>query len=205
MTYRGPKARLMRRFGEAFSYSPKYSRILEKRPYPPGQHGHKQRRPRLGDYGQRLFEKQKLRAIYNISEGQMRRYMKEAMRRPGRTGENLLQLLECRLDNVAYRLGFSPTIWGTRQLVNHGHIRVNGRKVDIPSFLVLPGDVISISEKMKNNPHIQAWVSMRPSALIPSYLSADRENLSGVLTRMPSREEIPVNVNESFIVEFYAK
>ncbi len=205
MGYRGPKTRLMRRFGEAFTHSPKYDRILKRRPNPPGQHGAQRRRVRMGEYARRLFEKQKLKAIYNISETQMVRYMQEATRRQGPTGTNLLQLLEQRLDNVVYRLGFAPTIWSARQLVNHGHVRVNGRKVDIPSFIVKPGDVISISTKMKDNPLVAESVNSRPPELIPPYLRLDRENMSGVLLRVPNREEIPINIEETLVVEFYAR
>jgi small subunit ribosomal protein S4 len=205
MVYRGPKARLMRRFGEAFSHSPKHIRILERRPHPPGQHGAKRRRERKSEYGRRLFEKQKLKAIYNISETQMTRYMREAARRQGSTGTNLLQLLETRLDNVVYRMGLTPTIWSARQLVSHGHMQVNGERVDIPSFKVKPGDVVSISEKMKGNPHIQEWINSRPLALIPPYLRLDRENMAGGLLRIPDRDEMPVNIDESLIVEFYSR
>ncbi|GIV95432.1 MAG: 30S ribosomal protein S4 [Herpetosiphonaceae bacterium] len=205
MGYRGPKARLMRRFGEIFTHSPKYERILERRPNPPGQHGAQRRRVRMSEYARRLFEKQKLKAIYNVSERQLLRYMAEASRRPGPTGTNLLQILERRLDQVVYRLGFAPTIWSARQLVNHGHVRVNGRKTDIPSYLVDPGDTITLSEKMQQNPRVVEWLAARPSDLIPPYLRLDREAMTGEFLRVPNREEIAANINEALIIEFYAR
>jgi small subunit ribosomal protein S4 len=205
MNRKGPKARIIRRFGEAFPHSPKYARILEKRKQPPGQHGLTKGRQRMGEYGKRLFEKQKLKAIYNISETQMLRYMKEAMRRPGPSGENLLLLLERRLDNIVFRVGLSTTIWGARQLVNHGHVKVNNRRVNIPSFLVKPTQVISVSEKVKSNPHILSSLDLHAGIAMPPYLSFDREKMSGTLQRLPGRNEIPVNIQESLIVEFYAR
>ncbi len=159
----------------------------------------------MSEYARRLFEKQKVKAIYNISESQMVRYMREAARQSGPTGTNLLQLLEQRLDNVVYRLGFAKTIWNARQLVNHGHIRVNGRKVDIPSFQVKPGDVITISDKMKENSQVIEAFNSRPPELVPPYLQQNRENMSGQLLRLPNREEIPINIDEALIVEFYAR
>lgn len=200
----GPKARIMRRFGEAFTHSPKYHRILAKRPNPPGQHGAR-RRKQQGAYGKRLFEKQKLKAFYDIPERQMRRYMDEATRRKGPTGTNLLQLLESRLDNVVYRLGFTPTIWSAKQLVGHGHVRVNGKKVNIPSFLVSPNDVVAVSNKMKGNDLVTESLANRGPGMIPPYLLLDRDNVSGTFLREPYREEIPVNINENLIVEFYAR
>jgi small subunit ribosomal protein S4 len=205
MNRKGPKARIIRRFGEAFAHSPKYARILEKRKQPPGQHGLTKGRQRMGEYGKRLFEKQKLKAIYNISEAQMLRYMKEATRRSGPSGGNLLLLLERRLDNIVFRFGLSTTIWGARQLVNHGHVKVNNRRVNIPSFLVKPADVISVSEKVKNNPHIISSLDLQAGIATPPYLSFDREKMLGTLERLPARNEIPVNIQESLIVEFYAR
>lgn len=198
------KARIMRRFGEAFTHSPKYHRILANRPTPPGQHGAR-RRKQVGAYGKRLFEKQKLKAFYDIPEKQIRRYMEEATRRKGPTGTNLLQLLESRLDNVVYRLGFTPTIWSAKQLVGHGHIRVNGKRVNIPSYLVSANDVITLSDKMKTNDLVVQSLANRGPGMIPPYLLLDRDQVSGTFLRAPYREEIPVNINENLIVEFYAR
>ncbi len=205
MKYRGPKARLMRHFGEVLTRAPKYYRILERRRFPPGQHGPAGARRAPSEYGRRMKEKQKLKSIYAISEAQMRRYMDLATRRKGITGENLLRILEQRLDQVVYRLGFAATIWGSRQLVNHGHVRCNGRKVNIPSFPVKPGDVISIPESMQKNPHVLQSLDVSMGSLMPPYLNLDREQFSGTLQSVPRRDEIPVNIEDSLIVEFYAR
>jgi small subunit ribosomal protein S4 len=204
MRDRGPKAKVMRRFGIALAASPKYQRILEKRPNPPGQHGARARRAKIGAYGSRLFEKQKLRAFYGIAERQMRRYVTEAMRRQGPTGTNLLQLLETRLDAVVYRLGFAPSIWAARQLVGHGHVLVNGKRVDIPSYHVRPGQTITLSERMKRSRQIAIW-SERGGILPPAYLELDRDAMSGRLVRAPDRDEIPVPIDDRLIVEFYSR
>jgi small subunit ribosomal protein S4 len=205
MRYRGPKAKVMRRFGVVMASSPKYARILEKRPNPPGQHGAKgKRRAKIGAYGSRLNEKQKLRAFYGVAERQMQRYVDEATRRKGPTGTNLLQILEQRLDAVVYRLGFAPTIWASRQLVGHGHVLVNGRRVDIPSYNVRPGETISLAEKIKKSEQIAVWRE-RGAIPPPPYLEVDRENLSGRLVRAPERDEIPVPIDDRLIVEFYSR
>jgi small subunit ribosomal protein S4 len=205
MKYRGPKARLMRHFGEVLTRAPKYARILERRKYPPGQHGQAGARRNPSEYGRRMMEKQKLKTIYSISEAQMRRYMELATRRKGITGENLLQILEQRLDQVVYRLGFAATIWGARQLVNHGHVTVNGRKVNIPSCPVRPGNVISVSEEMKKNPHVLEALDISQGSALPVYLSVDREQISGTFQSIPHRDEIPVRIEDSLIIEFYAR
>jgi small subunit ribosomal protein S4 len=194
----------MRRFGVLLASSPKYARILEKRPNPPGQHGARARRAKIGAYGSRLNEKQKLRAYYGIAERQMRRYVAEAIRRQGPTGTNLLQLLEQRLDAVVARLGFAPTIWAARQLVGHGHVLVNGKRVDIPSFSVRPGDTITISERMKRSRQMAVWAE-RGGILPPAYLELDRDAMSGRLVKVPDRDEIPVPIDDRLIVEFYSR
>lgn len=204
MRYRGPKAKVMRRFGLVLAASPKYQRILEKRPHPPGQHGLRARRKKIGAYGSRLFEKQKLRAFYGIAERQMRRYVEEALRRKGPTGTNLLQLLEQRLDAVVYRLGFAPSIWASRQLVGHGHVLVDGRRVDIPSYQVRPGQTVTISEKMKRSRQMAIW-SERGGIIPPPYLELDRDAMTGRLVRPPDRDEIPVPIDDRLIVEFYSR
>ncbi|HYH09485.1 MAG TPA: 30S ribosomal protein S4 [Thermoanaerobaculia bacterium] len=204
MRYRGPKAKVMRRFGVALAASPKYQRILEKRPNPPGQHGGSKRRKKVGAYGSRLFEKQKLKAFYGVAERQMRRYVAEASRRTGPTGTNLLQLLEQRLDAVVYRLNFAPSIWAARQLVGHGHILVDGQRVDIPSYSVRPGQVIGISERMKRSRQMAVWAE-RGGIIPPAYLELDRNQMTGRLLRPPERDEIPVPIDDRLIVEFYSR
>ena len=194
----------MRRFGLALAPSPKYQRILEKRPNPPGQHGARARRAKIGAYGSRLTEKQKLRAFYGIAERQMQRYVNEAMRRQGPTGTNLLQILETRLDAVVYRLGLAPTIWAARQIVGHGHILVDGKRVDIPSYQVRPNQTISLTERMKRSRQIAVWAE-RGGILPPPYLELDRDSGAGKLIRMPERDEIPVPVDDRLIVEFYSR
>lgn len=205
MRNRGPRAKVMRRFGVALAPSPKYQRILEKRPHPPGQHGAASaRRRKVGAYGSRLLEKQKLRAFYGIAERQMRRYVDEATRRQGPTGTNLLQLLETRLDAVVYRLGFAPSIWAARQLVGHGHVLVDGKRVDIPSFGVSPGQTITISERMRRSRQMAIWAE-RGGIVPPPYLELDRDQLSGKLVRPPERDEIPIPIDDRLIVEFYSR
>lgn len=195
----------MRRFGVALAPSPKYQRILEKRPHPPGQHGAASaRRRKVGAYGSRLIEKQKLRAFYGIAERQMRRYVAEAQRRGGPTGTNLLQLLETRLDAVVYRLGFAPSIWAARQLVGHGHVLVDGKRVDIPSYGVRPGETITISERMRRSRQMAIWAE-RGGIVPPPYLELDRDQLSGKLVRRPERDEIPIPIEDRLIVEFYSR
>lgn len=205
MRNRGPRAKVMRRFGVVLAPSPKYQRILEKRPHPPGQHGAASaRRKKIGAYGSRLLEKQKLRAFYGIAERQMRRYVTEATRRQGPTGTNLLQLLETRLDAVVYRLGFAPSIWAARQLVGHGHVLVDGQRVDIPSYGVKPGQTITISEKMRRSRQMAIWAE-RGGIVPPPYLELDRDQLSGKLVRAPERDEIPIPIEDRLIVEFYSR
>lgn len=205
MRYRGPKAKVMRRFGVALAASPKYQRILEKRPHPPGQHGAASaRRKKIGAYGSRLFEKQKLRAFYGIAERQMRRYVAEAIRRQGPTGTNLLQILETRLDALVYRLGFAPSIWSARQLVGHGHILVDGKRVDIPSYQVRPGQELAVAEKLKRGRQLAVWAE-RGGIIPPPYLELDRDDLKGRLVRLPERDEIPVPIDDRLIVEFYSR
>jgi small subunit ribosomal protein S4 len=204
-SYHGPKARVQRRFGEVLVPRPKYARILEKRAYPPGDHGKEKqfRSGRRSDYGLQLNEKQKLSFIYNIRERQLRRYFLKARRQPGNTGANLMALLERRLDNLVYRAGFAPTIWAARQMVNHGHIQVNGQRLNIPSYLVRPGETITIVEKMRRNPHVVE--SLESNAYAPQYLTVDSNSFSAVLTRVPERGEIQVPVDESLVVEFYTR
>ena len=204
-TYRGAKARMMRRFQEVMFRAPKYHGILEKRSNAPGMHGPKQRRGKKSEYGKRLEEKQKLRFRYGVLEKQMRRYVKRAFNSKGVSGHVLLQLLESRLDNVVYRLGFATTIWNARQLVNHGHILVDGKKIDIPSCEVKVGQVVSLKEKTRKNAQITESFNLCPISLIPPYIQSDRENFSGTFASLPNREDVPEKIDEQLIVEYYSK
>ncbi|CAM2070105.1 30S ribosomal protein S4 [Sulfidibacter corallicola] len=203
--YTGPKARMMRRFQEVYFRSPKYHGIQERRPNPPGQHGPKTRRGKKSEFGKRLEEKQKLRFRYNILEKQMRRYVKRAFNSKGVSGHVLLQLLERRLDNMVYRLGFASTIWAARQLVNHGHVLINGKKVDIPSYEVRVDEVISLKEKMTQNAQIQQSLDYCPISMVPPYIESDREKFAGKLVAIPERDQIPEKIDEQLIVEYYSK
>jgi small subunit ribosomal protein S4 len=182
-------------------YSDKCSVV--KHNYPPGQHG--QARQKFSEYGQQLREKQKARRIYGVMERQFRRYFKEADRRKGVTGEILLQLLESRLDNVVYRLGLGRSRAEARQLVNHGHFEVNGRKVDIPSYLTRPGDLVAVREKSRNQPVFKHIAEARDQQGTTDWLEVDFEKLEGKVLRVPQREEIDVPLAEHLIVELYSR
>lgn len=203
-SYHGPKTRVQRRFGEVLIPRPKYAKILEKRAYPPGDHGKEKqyRSGRRSDYGAQLDEKQKLAFIYNVRERQMRNYYLKAAKQPGATGHNLVVLLERRLDNLVYRVGFAATIWAARQLVVHGHVTVNGALLDLPSYSARPGDVIGISERMQKNVHIVEWVESN-GGVAPAYLAVDNDKLTATFLRIPERKEVPVPVDEQLVVEFY--
>ncbi len=204
-SYHGPKARVQRRFGQVLAPRPKYQRILEKRAYPPGDHGKEKsfRSGRRSDYGNQLNEKQKLAFIFNVRERQMRAYFLRARRQPGNTGENLLVLLERRLDNLVYRAGFAATIWAARQLVVHGHVMIDGAVLDLPSYSVKPGESFQMVEKMRQNVHVQEAIQSSPYN--PSYLEVNRGAASATLIKMPTRDEVPVPVTESLIVEYYTR
>ncbi|MAU12612.1 MAG: 30S ribosomal protein S4 [Anaerolineaceae bacterium] len=202
-SYHGPKAKQQRRFGTLLVPRPKYSRILDSRAYPPGDHGKEKsfRGGRRSDYGLQLDEKQKLSFIYNVRERQLRNYYKKAVLMPGATGINLLGLLERRLDNLVYKAGLGATIWAARQLVVHGHVEVNGSRLDLPSYQVKPNDVISLSAKMKKNVHVVEWIEQ--IAAYPPYLSVDKDNVSATLLRTPEEGEIQVPVEIQLVVEYY--
>lgn len=207
--YTGPRCRLCRREGMKLflkgerCYTDKCA--FERRSYPPGQHGPTQLRVKLSDYGVRLREKQKVKRIYGISEKQMRKYYDMAINMPGPSGHNLLQLLERRLDNVVYRLGFAQSRAQARQMVNHGFFLVNGKPVDIPSYLVKPGDVIELKEKYRSNQQIQESLQVRLQRGIPPWLELDADNFKGVVKALPSREDITIPIQESYIIEFYSR
>jgi small subunit ribosomal protein S4 len=176
---------------------------VERRNYAPGQHG--QRQVRLSDYGTQLREKQKVRRIYGLLEGQFRRSYVEADRRKGITGENLLQFLESRLDTVAYRMGFGASRSEARQIVRHNGIMVNGKRVNIPSFQLRQGDVVEVVEKAKNQLRIKAAAEAAEQRGVPEWLEVDAKNLKGVFKAMPQRSELPSTINESLVVELYSK
>ncbi|MBQ3552623.1 MAG: 30S ribosomal protein S4 [Clostridia bacterium] len=175
-----------------------------KRHTPPGQHG-QSRMKKSSEYGIQLREKQKVRRAYGVLEGQFRAYYDKAASMRGVTGENMLSLLERRLDNVVYRLGFGDSRAMARQLVNHGHIRVNGKKVDIPSFCVKPGQVISVRESSRDIPALKKLREEGMNRPIPQWLEVDVENLSGKVVQLPTREDIDFDIKEHLIVEFYSR
>lgn len=176
---------------------------VETRAFPPGQHG--QRRTRLSDYALQLREKQKLRRIYGVLEKQFRGYYAEAARRRGSTGENLLQLLECRLDNVVYRMGFASSRSEARQLVRHNAVNVNGNKLNIPSAQVSPNDVIAVAELARKQLRIQGAVEVSQQRGISDWITVDSKKLEGVFKSRPSRSELPPEINEQLVVELYSK
>ncbi len=177
---------------------------IERRPYAPGEHG-QSRRTKLTPYGQQLREKQKARRIYGIMERQFRNYFHRAEKKKGITGETLLQLLETRLDNVVYRLGIAPSRSAARQMVRHGHITVNSRKVTIPSFGLRPGDAVQVTEKSRELPYIKDAVANRRRTEMQEWLEFDDKAMRGLLARIPARDQIPVPLQEQLIVELYSK
>jgi small subunit ribosomal protein S4 len=177
---------------------------IEKRSYPPGQHGQR-RGGRLSDYGVQLREKQKLRKIYGILEKQFRSYYAEADRLKGVTGENLLQLLESRLDNVVYRMGIGVSRSESRQLVRHNSITVNGNRVNIPSYQVKPGDQVAVAEASKNQLRIKAATEAADERGFPEWVEVDVKKLTGTFKNKPQRDDLPPTINESLIVELYSK
>lgn len=207
--YTGPACRLCRRFGEKLMLkgercsTPKCP--LEKRSVPPGEHSQAQRRGRISDRGIQLREKQKVRLSYGVLERQFRRFFVEAKKSPSATGETLLILLERRLDNVVYRLGFADSRAQARQIVRHGHIMGNGRKIDIPSFLVKPGDVIKWREASTKTEYYKRIVEEIEGKIIPSWLSLDKEGMTGRVLNLPGRDDIEARFNAKAIVEYYSR
>lgn len=205
--YTGEQCRICRREGQKLflkgsrCYSDKCS--ISRRNYAPGQHG--QKRAKLSEYGTQLREKQKTKSYYGVGEKQFRGYFEMASNKKGVTGENLLQILESRLDNVVYRLGFAVSRTQARQLVNHGQFEVNGKKVDIPSYLVKAGDVITVREIKKDNATIKANVEANAARPVPAWLELNNETLSGKVVRLASREDVDIPVEEHLIVELYSK
>ena len=197
--YTGPMVKLSRREGVALT--DKCQKYLDRRPYPPGEHG--RWRIRQSEYLLQLREKQKTRRFYGVLEKQFRRYYQKASRQPGITGENLLRMLEQRLDNVVYRLGFAATRRQARQLVGHGHFRVNGKKVNIPSYQVKPDDVITVKPGSSAEPIIRSATELVAS--VAPWLQADYDALNGKVLKVPERTEIDTPVSEQLIVEYYSK
>jgi small subunit ribosomal protein S4 len=209
--YRGPVCKLCRREGEklflkgARCFSPKCS--FERRGYPPGQHGKgaQFRRRRESDYNRQLRAKQKARRTYGILERQFRRYYEVSLSRRGLTGLNLLQILESRLDNVVFRLGFADSRAQARTLVTHGHFSVNGRRTDVPSMLVSQGDVVSVREGSASRQYFKDVPALAEDKNVPLWLSRDLKALSGTVLRLPERSEIDSNLQEQLIVEYYSR
>ena len=205
--YTDEQCRICRREGQKLflkgsrCYSDKCS--ISRRNYAPGQHG--QKRAKLSEYGTQLREKQKTKSYYGVGEKKFRGYFEMASNKKGVTGENLLQILESRLDNVVYRLGFAVSRTQARQLVNHGQFEVNGKKVDIPSYLVKAGDVITVREIKKDNATIKANVEANAARPVPAWLELNNETLSGKVVRLASREDVDIPVEEHLIVELYSK
>jgi small subunit ribosomal protein S4 len=196
---RGPKVKLARQLGIALT--PKAARVMERRPNPPGQHGASPRR-KVSGYKKQLVEKQRLRAQYNVSERQLQNAFAEAIRQTGNTGVRLLQLLELRLDAVVLRAGFVRTIYAARQAVSHGHVTVNGRKVDRPSRRLKPGDVVALSQRSRD---LAAFTGPLEVARPPAYLELDREGRRVRIREIPEREQIPVQCEASLVIEYYSR
>jgi len=209
--YRGPVCKLCRREGEKLflkgerCFTPKCA--FERRGYPPGQHGKsaQYRRRRESDYNRQLRAKQKARRIYGILEKQFRRYYEVSLERRGLTGLNLLQILESRLDNVVFRLGFADSRAQARLLVTHGHFSVNGRRTDVPSMLVSEGDEISVRDGSRKRTYFKDLTVVAEDKNVPVWLSRDMNNMSGTLIRLPERSEIDGNLNEQLVVEYYSR
>ncbi|HEX8245509.1 MAG TPA: 30S ribosomal protein S4 [Longimicrobium sp.] len=205
---RGPRLKAVRRLGTPL---PGLTRkTSDKKPYPPGQHGPTggggRGRRKQSEYGRQLVEKQKLRLNYGVSERQLRNYMARAVAQGGKTGEALLTLLERRLDNVVFRLGLAATIPAARQLVAHGHVRVDGRRVDRPAMLVDVGQRITVSDRARNMPEVQTSVEHGPQVRLPGYLAIDpADKFGGRVISLPMRSDVPLIVDDAAVVEFYAR
>jgi small subunit ribosomal protein S4 len=209
--YRGPVCKLCRREGEKLflkgqrCFTPKCA--FERRSYPPGEHGKDSqfRRRRVSDYSRQLREKQKTRRVYGITERQFRRYYRTAMQERGMTGENLLRLLERRLDNVVFRLGYAESRAQARTLVTHGHFNVNGRRTDIPSMLVREGDEIEVREGSRKRTYFKQLPEIAESKTVPDWLERDISILFGKIVKMPERMDVDANLNEQLIIEYYSR
>ncbi len=205
--YRGPVEKLERRLGASLELKGERrlagKSALDKRPYPPGQHG--QRRSKISEYGLQLREKQKAKFMYGVSEKQFRRLFQDANKMDGNTGANLITLLERRLDNVVYRMGFATTRSFARQLVTHGHILVDGKRVNIPSYRIKPNQKVEVREKSKNNPQIVRAGELTSQTGLAPWVDVEIDKKYGIFTRFPEREEVVIPVEERLIVELYSK
>ncbi len=199
--YTGPRTKISRRFGEPI-FGP--DKVLERRPNPPGQHGANKRRKKMSEYGVQLREKQKVKAIYGMREKQFRLFFERAKAKQGITGDIMLAMCECRLDNVAYRLGLAPTRAGARQLVSHRHVTVNGEVCNIPSAIVRPGDIVSVREKDRNMVSVVESLKGHKSPVV-GWLVWDEAKMQGTLQSVPTREEIPENAEMQLIVELFSR
>ena len=199
------KGKIVRRYGVNLFGNPKYDRLLAKRPNPPGVHGANQARKKVSEYGQQLAEKQKLKIAYGLREKQFRLTFKKAAAKKGITGNNLLQLLELRLDNVIYRLGWAESRSAARQLVGHGHVKVNGRKVDVASYSVKEGEEITVKDSARSKALIQRNIDACSRAEVPEWIIVNKEELKGQIARMPLTEEIPSVSDVQQVVELYSK
>jgi len=200
--FRGSITKVSRRLGIALS--PKAEKYLERRPFAPGQHG-QSRREKVSEYALQLREKQKMKYLYGILEKQFRNYYKKAVSQRGVTGDNLVRLLERRFDNVVYRAGFAPSRAASRQLVTHGHLLINGKKVNIPSYLVAPGDLIEFRQKSRNMAAVADSLSKAPESRFPAWIQVDKANQKAVFLSVPEREDIQEPFNEQLVVELYSK
>ncbi len=200
--FRGSITKVSRRLGIALA--PKAEKYLERRPFPPGQHG-QGRKGKVSEYALQLREKQKMKYLYGILEKQFRNYYKTAVAQRGVTGDNLVKLLERRFDNVVFRSGFAPSRAGARQLVTHGHLLINGKKVNIPSYLVTPGDLIEFRPKSKNLDAVTDSLNKAPESRIPAWIQVDKANQKSVFLSVPERELVQEPFNEQLVVELYSK
>lgn len=201
----GPKGKLVRRFGVNMFGNPKFDRLLGKRPNPPGQHGGMKGRKKVSEYGQQLNEKQKLKFGYGLHERQFRAYYQRALRQEGVTGDNLMVLLEARLDNVVYRLGICPTREAARQMILHGHIKVNNRRVNVSSYHVRVGDEITLKDSPRSLALARRNLDENQSREVPAWLLIHKDTVKGQVVRMPIGDEIPRVANEQLVVELYSK
>ena len=199
-----PRVKLVRKFGENIFGNPKYDRLLNRKPYGPGQHA-QTRRGKISNYGTQLQEKQKIKFMYGLLEKQFRITFKKAEKLKGETGTNMLQLLESRLDNVVYRLGFSPTRPAARQLVSHKHFLVNGIAVNIPSYTLKPGDTISVRDRSKKMDIILNSIRTIKGDIDLSWLELDKAKMTGIFLNVPERDQMNLTVNEQLVVELYSK
>ncbi|MBM2814288.1 MAG: ribosomal protein [Ignavibacteria bacterium] len=200
MNYTGPKVKLSRKIG--INLTPKAKKFSQRKPYPPGQHGATKRRGKQSDYGRQLLEKQRLRLQYNVAEKQLVNYFKKAAKLTGNTGELLVQLLESRLDNLLCRAGMARTVYAARQYVKHGHVMINGHRVDIPSYHVKVNEVIAIREKSKK---LECFQEAIRNSAAPAYIEMSKADFSARYLYIPARQDIPIECDVPLVVEYYSR